>query len=162
MTKDVLKKHAKSLNDMFKDQRARIGEVMTGLLAPKTANTATILGGLGRKKASAASASYVDAGVNHVPHMRLTPEALDRVLAYGIIDNAPKPLTFASSISPQCHFVVVAGHTVFMRSDMAVALKLTTFFVMPCPGPEGRQPNKLLGFCTKNVSRASELVVTTH
>ena len=114
MTKDVLKKHAKSLNDMFKDQRARYGEVMTGLLAPKTANTASILGGLGRKKASAASASYVDAGVNHMPHMRLTPEALDRVLAYGIIDNAPKPFTFASSISPQCHFVVVAGHTVFI------------------------------------------------
>jgi hypothetical protein len=53
MTKDVLKMHAKSLIDMFKDQKALYGAEMARVLEPKTA---IILGGLGQKKASAASA----------------------------------------------------------------------------------------------------------
>ena len=53
MTKDVLKMHAKSLIDMFKDKKALYGAEMARVLEPKTA---IILGGLGQKKASAASA----------------------------------------------------------------------------------------------------------
>jgi len=53
MTKDVLKMHAKSLIDMFKDQKALYGAEMARVLEPKTA---IILSGLGQKKASAASA----------------------------------------------------------------------------------------------------------
>lgn len=156
MSKDVLKKHKKSLHDTWKDQKARYAE-MADVPPPKNAKTATILGGLGRKKSSAASASYQDPGRHHMSHTRLQPEALERILAYGMTDDAPKPLTLSPSISPQCHCVVAAGHTVLMRSDTVLALKLTSYFVMPCPGPAGRQPNKLLGFCTNNVSRATEL-----
>jgi len=53
MTKDVLKMHAKSLIDMFKDQKALYGAEMARVLEPKTA---IILGGLGQKKAVAAKA----------------------------------------------------------------------------------------------------------
>lgn len=161
-SKDVVIKFRKSLNDMFKDQCSRFPVEMGGVLPPKHAKIGGIMAALGRKKSALARERYEDPGLNHLTRTRLSKDQLERISMYGLIDGAPKPLKFSTFVSPQVHFTVIAGLSMFMRSDTVLSLRLPSVFVLPCPGPSCRQTCTLLAFCTDDVSRAPIYVVSFY
>lgn len=155
MSKDVVKQFRKTLNDMYREQKARFAEQMAGVLPPREADLQGTLNALDREKASDALANWDDPGRNHLPYMRLSNSQLDTICKYGLFDDAPAPRKNSFVVGPQLHFTVIAGLTMFMRSvtrsDTLLSLRMPSFFVMPCPGPSSEMENTLLCFCTDDV-----------
>lgn len=161
-SKDVIKKHRKSLNDLYIDQCARYPEEMECVQPPRTANVSSVLASLGRLKAVKSKDRHEDPGKNHLTNTRLTAAQLEIISSYGVTDSAPKPRTFAYDVGSELHFTVTSGLTMLLRSDTVLSIKLPNLFVMPCPGLPGLQPCTLLCICTDDVSYLHKSNIHLH